>query len=438
LRIGIAEIDYTPEAGLPLMGNFRSDYAARGVHDPLRARALVFEDAAGTRAAILSIDICMLDRAGVALVRDTVRSRCGLSPEHLLVAATHTHSGPAAMRLGSLPKAGDASIARFLSRAAEAVASALDDLRETTLKAGAACEPGLSFNRRLLCTDGLTRMNWERPDPATVVAPRGPIDPHLAVLALERQGRPDALAVNFGLHPAILAGDNWLYSADYPGYLAEAVRRLLGEHVATVFWNGCSGNVNHLDYRDPAQGRGFKEAQRVGYALAVGAVGAVHAAQPVACGPVLVSREMVELTRLRIEDDEARRYREILARTAGTSPGQVDGLPEEYYAATRLAMYEKQDQPDRVEVMAIRLGDVAVVGLPGEVFCELGMDLRRRSPAPHTFLIELANDAIGYLPTREAFDEGGYEPTPGATFYTPDAGEALIASALRQLERLYA
>ena len=85
----------------------------------------------------------------------------------------------------------------------------------------------------------------------------------------------------------------------------------------------------------------------------------------------------------------------------------------------------------------IRLGDAAIVGLPGEVFCEHGFAIKQQSPAKHTFVIELANDAVGYFPTKQAFGEGGYEITPGATNYQPGSGEKLVESAVKQLKALF-
>ena len=117
--------------------------------------------------------------------------------------------------------------------------------------------------------------------------------------------------------------------------------------------------------------------------------------------------------------------------------GQVDGLPEAFFAEMRLAMAAVQDQPDEVEVMTIRLGDVALVGLPGENFCETGLAIKRRSPAAHTFVAGLCGDAIGYLPTREAFDQGGYETTVGSTLYQPGAAERLADAAVEQLRQLF-
>ncbi len=262
LQVGLATVDFTPRPGLPLMGNFRDDYAARGVHDPLCARAAVFADRAGNRAAVLALDLCMVDRDNVALVRQAIGRQSGLAPENVLVHATHTHSAPApndrySFGMDLTPHRAD--VEAMLVKAASAVALAEQDLAEARLSVGYASEDRISFNRRLRRHDGTTQMNWEALSPGfdagEVVGAWGTTDPQVTCLTVERETRPAAVLVNFGLHPAILAGDNWLYSADYPGCLAEALRRTLHPELASLFLNGCCGNVNHVDFRDPIQAR---------------------------------------------------------------------------------------------------------------------------------------------------------------------------------------
>lgn len=438
LNIGLAQVDYTPEIGLPLMGNFRDDYSARGVHDRLYSRALVFQDSAGMKVALLSIDICMVDRDNVALMRRFIASRTDLPSENIIVAATHTHSAPAAMRLGSLPKADDAAIERFLTKAATAAVLANQRIKPSRLAFGTTREERVSFNRRLLCRDGKTHMNWEGLDPEFVTAPLGPVDPQLINLTIEQEGRPVAALVNFALHPAILAGDNWLYSADYPAYLAESLSRLNGDGFITAFFNGCCGNVNHVDYKDTTQGRGYQMTQRVGYMLGVAADEAGRRSVPVEGEELALSSEKVRLKRLKISEDQRKWSEEVLRKAEEHPPsGQVDGLPDEHYALTWLKMQEQQGADDFVEVDVLRIGNLGIVTLPGEIFCEFGLQIKKASPARHTLVIELANDEIGYIPTREAFAQGGYEPTTGSTFYEAGAGEELAASALRQLHKLF-
>jgi neutral ceramidase len=441
MRTGIAAVDYTPPVGLPLMGNLRKEYGSTGVHDPLYAKAIVFADAAGTKAALLAVDVCMLSRDQVSMMRAHIAARCDIPAEHVLIAATHIHSGPATVKLYVCPKADDAAIRAFLTRAAEAVVVANADLQDSTLCAGYAVEDRLSFYRRIRGRDGKCHMNWESIPPELDAGPLGRIDPQIAALAIAREGRPAAVMVNFPLHPAIVDYANDRYSAEYPGFLAEAMRRIEGDHFETLFFNGCCGNINHINHRDPtAPRRGFEMAQRVGYMLAAGVKQAMNRAAGVGDEPVAVSRDWVTLKRLAVSEERYRWSLDALERMKRNPPsGEEDGLPDEYSAETWIEMYRLQNQDDRVEVMVVRVGDVGIVGLPGEVFCEFGVEIKTKSPAPHTLVFELANDAIGYLPTPEAFTQGGgYEVTPGVTRYEKDAGQRLAASALRQLKKLFA
>lgn len=445
LQVGIATVDCTPRAGVPLLGNFRDDYAARGVHDPLLAKAVVLADARGTKAALLSVDVCMLDRRNVARIREGIAAACDVPPAHVLVHATHTHSGPATtdvLDFGVNLSAFQTDIDAFLDKAASAVVRANESLAEASLAIGYAREDRISFNRRLRRKDGTTQMNWEALwpdfDPDDVEGAWGDVDPQVICLVVERDARPAVGVVNFGLHPAILAGDNWLFSADYPGYLAESLHRTVSGDFNCLLANGCCANVNHVDYRDRCQGRGFQMAQRVGYMLGAAAHEAINRRVSLGADAVDVSSDLVSLERIKISDEKRAWCERILEEARRNPPkGSVDGLPESYYASTLLRMYHQQHEPDTAEVMVLRVGEAALVGLPGECFCELGLEIKRRSPARHTLVAGLSNDAIGYIPTRESFPQGGYETLPGSTFYEPGADERLVASALAQLDRLF-
>ena len=190
--------------------------------------------------------------------------------------------------------------------------------------------------------------------------------------------------------------------------------------------------MNHVDYADRIQGRGFKMAQRVGYLVGVAAFEAQARAVPVRGSNISISREMVRLKRFKIRRRGIQhRWSEEVIRKAQESParGQVDGLPDEHYARMWMQMHGVQNEDDFGEVCAVRVGDLGIVTLPGEMFCEFGLQIKKQSPAKHTLVIELANDAMGYFPQSDAFAQGGYQPTPGITLYESNAGEELAASA---------
>ena len=113
-----------------------------------------------------------------------------------------------------------------------------------------------------------------------------------------------------------------------------------------------------------------------------------------------------------------------------------DRIPERAYpkirARTHLQLHAQGRASAPVEVQVLRIGDLALCGIPAEYFVEYGLQLRQRSPARHTFVVELANDCIGYVPTPEAFDEGGYEGTSAR--FTRETGQVLADAALELLQ----
>ena len=441
LKIGIASVNYNPEVGLDLVGNYRGDdYASRGVHDSLYAKALVASDDRGNKAAILSIDICILSKEPVMFMREYIAANSDIKPENIMIMATHTHSGPPSEL--TAPKAKE-----YLTRAANAVLAANNNLKSTVVSVGRSEESRISHNRRLRCIDGTTHMCWEKFEPGYVVEPWGTIDPEVITLSFEQDGKPTGSLTNFGCHATTLTGDNWLYTADYPGYLSEAIKKVKGSDFMSIFCNGCCGNVTQVDYRVGFPST-YQECQRIGYILAVAALEAIKSAVPVATDKIAVSREMVPINRINISDEQLAWAGKLMKKVEkeGMPPIQKDGMPDAYYAKEWIQLRKEQDIVDSAEVMVIRIGDIAFAGLPGEMFNEFGKDIKAKSPCRNTIVTGLTNDERAYFPTEVSFTQGpkgftpyitGYETTPGSTLYEPGSGEKLAASAVRQLNILF-
>jgi neutral ceramidase len=441
LLIGIAEVNYTPAVGLDMAGNYRgNDYASRGVHDSLYARALVAANSKGNKLALLTLDICYIPKENIDLMRAFIASKTSIKAADIMIMATHTHSGPVSEP--SSPHVQD-----YLSKAASAVVSADAQLRQSVLSVGRSTENRISHNRRLKCIDGTTHMCWEKLAPGFVIEPWGPIDPEVITINISQQGKPKGVIVNFACHATTLTGNNWLYSADYPGYMVEAIQRVKGKDFKPMFFNGCSGNVTQVDYKIGFPDT-YQECQRIGYMLGVAALEAMSHQQPVASDILKVSREMVPIKHITISDEQLNWAKNILVKIEkeGMPPLQADGIPDAQYAKDWVAMYATQNQVDSLEVMVVRIGDMAFVGLPGEIFTEFGMAIKSASPCKNTLVMGLSNDEKGYFPTKISFTQGpkgftpmitGYETTPGSTKYEIGAGEKLTASAIRQLKALF-
>lgn len=441
IRIGLAEVNYKPDVGLDLVGNYRGDdYASRGIHDSLYAKALVAEDKRGEKVAVLSIDICMLPKDVVDFMREYIASNSNIRAENVMIMATHTHSGPK-------PDLNNPGSKEFLIRAAGAVLTANGRLLPTRISAGRSQESRISHNRRLRAKDGTTHMCWEKLEPGYIIEPWGSIDPDVITLTFEQEGKETGVLVNFGCHATTLTGNNWLYSADYPGYLAESIKRVNGKDYISMFCNGCCGNVTQVDYRIGFPDT-FQECQRIGYILGVSAMEAMQNSVPLEGNIVAASREMVPLDRINISDERlewAKKLMKIVEKE-GMPPIQADGMPDAYYAKSWIEMREKQDIIDSAEVMVIRIGDLAFVGLPGEIFNEFGIDIKAKSPCRNTIVAGNTNDKRAYFPTKVSFTQGpegftpyitGYETTPGSTLYEIGSGEKLAESAINQLNKIF-
>jgi len=374
----------------------------------------------------------------VRRVREDVERRCGLRPGQIMVAATHTHSGPAVEAVAG-PDESAAVIEHVLPGMVESCVKAFRSRRAMRLWAGAARGEGIFFNRRLLLKDGRTVMNWTLPPADTIDRPLGPVDGEIGVLlAGDDRDRPAVVVANAALHAAVMAGDNRLLGPDWPGCFCRAVEQAFGPGTQAMFLQGAEGNVNHIDATDRLQGRGFKEAERIGAAVALAAASARFDAEPVA-GPVAWSSEVVDLPPRRITGEEQARAAALVSASAGAGkpPGQIDGIPDLLFARDQLELANRT-QPYAAEVQVFRIGDVAIVGLPGEFFVELGLEIKNASPARITLVVGLAGGSVGYVPTPEAFKQGGYEPTPWRySKLAPESGAICVGSAVRQLECVF-
>jgi neutral ceramidase len=425
LQAGAARANITPHVGIALDGNVRND-VSQGTHDELYARALVLENH-GKKIALVSCDLC-----GVSFeVTDPVRqelARDGFMLEGVWIWGTHTHSGPSILGLHTpIDPAYNAHLVRKL---VGLVREANRNLEPARFGVGKGFEDTVAFNRRLLVADGTTAMNWEDLSSREVQKPLGPIDPELIVLRFESlTGKPIATIVNYALHPAILAGDNLLFSGDWPGYMSRFIERNWGGEV--LFANGATGNINHIDYKNPKQGRGFREAKRIGTILGATAIAALNRIFVLDEDPAL--RAQCAKVRLDFRNISQQELEWAQETSRGLERGRlnlVDGVPDEYYALEILSLWERKQKEGKVkaQVGSIRLGDFYLFSMGAELFVEFGLALKEKLPC---IPIAYCNEYLGYIPTKSAFTEGGYEPrTASWSMLEKAAGDKLVEAAL--------
>ncbi|MDO8543236.1 MAG: hypothetical protein Q7S40_22600 [Opitutaceae bacterium] len=432
LRVGQAAVDITPPAGMPFQVPQRPPFpviAAAGTHDPLHAKAVVFESG-GVKAAIVACDLTSIPVHISAAARAQAAKISGVPAENVMVTATHTHTGPNIRpRFFANPSAEQKkTAAEYLERLprliAEAVQRAGQNLVEARLHATIAEVPGVAFNRRFLMKDGTVVSNPAKGQDellVNVVRPAGPTDPSMPMLYAETsKGEPLATLINFALHLDTTGGLE--YSADFPYEISKILADVKGPGMLTQFTIGAAGNINHyylLDPKKPRRTKGFQEAARIGALVAAEVVRGYQRLQPIAAAPLKVSREIV---RLLVLEGKA----PALAKQFGNRP--------EFHDGELMVKLVDGKYTFEAEVMVITVGDeLAFVGLPGEMFVELGLAIKQNSPYQFTFINSLANGAIGYVANRKATREGAYGAAPASTRSNPGSGEALVDSAVRQL-----
>lgn len=427
LRVGTAATDITPRLGVGITGYFNDRHAA-DIHDPVRAKALVIESGR-ERVALVVCDVIALLAGDVKRAKAIAAERTGLAPDHVMIAATHTHYGPATITVFNTER-DDAYCDFMVHRIADALTLAEARLQPAALGWGAGEVIGESFNRRWLLKDGRVVMNPGHLNPERVHA-MGPMDPQVGLLAaMKPEGRPAAAVMNFTLH---YVGGPYhdQISADYFGAATAALPRMWGDDFLALLANGACGDINNCDWdrRAPAYPYPFYQAERVGNVVAAEAYKTWRRiwdyTEEAAVGASLAE---VPFTRRDPTDEQRREMTELLA-----GEPQPDNPRWMYAQEYQRVMARPPQWP--VPIQALRVGDVGIVGLPGEVFVEIGLAIKEQSPFPLTMVVELANDYAGYIPTDKALGEGSYETELGTNSLAAAGTEGLWVETAVELLR---
>ena len=435
LRFGraIVLITPTPETG-----------GVKPVLDPIHAKAAVMEKD-GTTAAIVVLDLPVVNRAVVKAVRQRAEESTGIPGGHIMISATHTHTGltPGWAGASSFPalfppkegkEAEEATryTAFLIESTTEAIRRAHEDLQPARVSAAIGHEDTLPFNRRFRMKDGTVVFNPGIGNP-NIVRPVGPIDPSVPVVLFENtEGEPLATLVNYALHLDTVGGN--VYSADYPYEMGRALAAAKGPDMMTMFSIGTAGNINHINVNGPKKQKGAQEAARIGTVLAGEVLRTYRKLEVLDPGALRVTIETVPLPPVELQPGDIEKARSLAKREDAGGPKL--NLLERVFAQRVFFAEQQKGRPLDVEVQVIALGnDLAWVGLPGEVFVEIGLAIKSGSPFRFTVIHELAYDWIRYVPNRKGLQEGSYEATN--TRCGPGCGEALADAAIRGLLELH-
>lgn len=427
MQVGFSSTDITPPVGAHIPGGY-APVPAQGVRDPLEVTAAVLASDQVT-LAVVGVDAVSLSTEDVLAARELAEQLSGVPAAHILVAASHTHSGgPANDVLGT------DSDPHYRQHIVRQIASAVAEARRCAVPAQLAWASGraegLAWNRRWVLRDGSHRTHADPTDPE-VVGRAGPDDPQVLLLAArDLDGRLLGFVGNFTCHTTVMGGA--LFSACYPGAWRRLLHRLTGG--VLVFLNGAMGDVTQVNKLSDLPQKGPEAVERIARALTGESLKLLADMRWHPDPPLGVTSEVLAIL-FRVPDaQQLAADRALLA--ANPWPSRE---PEVIMARERVLLQEYIDRVGtaRCEVKCMRIGDLAIASSPGQMFCEFGLQTKQRSPFPHTMFVSLANGNIGYIPTAEAMRRGGYEPTLcRGSRSAPEAGEMIVEAALRGLQAL--
>jgi hypothetical protein len=438
LRAGAAAADITPKLFPLNMPGGHSANMASSAHDPLHARTMVLDD------GVTKLSMTVVDNLGAGPdvldeAKDIASKQTGIPVDKMLISSTHSHTA-GALNTRTEPAAAYRKL--FVEGVADSIIKAHVALRPAAI--GAAAHPLAEevFNRRWYLKPGKMPLNpYGKLDtvkmnpgtsPDVLDHPAGPTDPDITIISVQDlKKKPIALFANYSLHyvgglpPAQI-------SADYFGEFARLMpSRVRGdENFVAMMSNGASGDINNIPFgitRPPREP--FEQIRLVaGKAADTAWLTQRKIEQHRPDARLGMLQRSITLKYRRPTAEQVAAAKEVVAIKDEETIEKLPRLAKNYAGSTIAAA--------EVIIQAIRIGDLAVCGIPFETFVETGLDLKKRSPFPQTMVIGLANGRHGYLPTPEQHALGGYETWLGTNVVQEDASVILTNNLLEMLAEL--
>ncbi|WP_158858539.1 neutral/alkaline non-lysosomal ceramidase N-terminal domain-containing protein [Lunatibacter salilacus] len=445
-RAGAALSVISPKIGSSINGNFQ-DGQVRHIRDDTHARALVLDDGE-SKVAFVTLDLCMAYRETMDEAKIRAREFTSIPVENMLISATHTHSGGTACSVFQSDP--DPDYLTFLAeRAADAIIRANNNLEPAKIGWGIGHEPGQVFNRRWKMKPGTVSTNpfggedQVRMNPGIgnpdLLEPAGPTDPEVPIVSVQSlDGNPIALMANYSLHYVGGTGGGEI-SADYFGMFAKRITQMVAADqqspsFVAMLSNGTSGDINNINFggKPSAPMPPYSKMEIVANTLAAEAFKVYQSIQYREWVPLAVKQTEISLGVRKPNPEELLRAEKIMSEAKG--PNMVSR--EEVYARETVLIKDFPDQKNII-LQAVQLGDLAITAIPCEVFVEIGLEIKKKSPFGTTFNISLANGYNGYLPTPQHHAWGGYETWRARSSYLEvDASNKITDTVMDLLNQL--
>ena len=456
LYAGFSRVNITPPLGTEIVGYFQARYAS-GVLDELEINALAL--AAGEdKVVLMSADLCFINKSEQESICESVCKATGLKKDQIVIHSTHTHTGPVVNQSGTNgmlantdAETESAKLVREYGRMlcrkfADAAVMALADLKPAKMGWAVGHAPNIAFVRRFRMKDGKVRTNPGVGNP-DILHPIGDVDERVNVLRFDREGAPTIVLANMGCHPDVVGGD--LISADWPAMFRRRLEKAL-DNVKALFFNGAQGDVNHVnvyakggDHNDMFHDfddvdRGYGHARHMGNVMAAAVLQVYDKVNYTDVDSIRSKITTIQVPSNMPKPEDmplARKYNDL--HNAGKDneiPFEGMELTTVVAEARRMIRLEHGPESFPMDITAVAVGNIAMVGIPGEPFNGVGIGLKKAQGWDLVLPCCLCNGSEGYFPMQDAYDEGGYEAR--SSRFKAGTAERLIEEGTALLDTL--
>ena len=374
LQAGAAKVIITPQTPIPMSGYGGRNEPFKGVHDDVYARIVVFNDGKN-KAAIISAEIVGISNTFWQEVTEAIEKKYGIKKEFVFLCAVHNHNGPSTNVYNESNTPGVHAYTKELKdKLLATTGMALKNMVPVNIGVGKGqCK--MNINRR--AQNGKGQISLGR-------NPYGPCDQEVGVLRIEdKAGKPVSIIMNWPCHATVLGPKNYMISGDWPGAASQYVEKEFSDNFVAPVTIGASGDINpiygpHIDFESNSAYAFGREA--IGEDLAKESMRVAKEMKTFSSGMINATQRIVSIPSK--ENEVPGRFQQPNSSQAGTL---------------------------QIRLSAMRIGNIILTGVSGEVFNEISVKMRKQSPYTNTFMITHCNGSSGYLVTEVAYGEGGYE-----------------------------
>ncbi len=431
--VGFGEGDITPLDSVPLQGyGNHAERMSTGILSYLYSHALVVRDGAGNTAVIISVDSACVTTDLCKNLRNDIESATKIPYENILITSIHQHSTPDPV-CGTVSSSADYK-RLFLKNTVKAVEKALDDLAPCEIYINTVETESLNFVRNYIMNDGTICGDGYGSSASGYKAHESEADRNLQLIKFVREGQTtqkgkeakDIILANFWTHPHSGANDNYYNAhADAPGIFRDAVEKKTKAHV--MYINGAGANINQVSrFADENK---YSDYKARGEALARYAIDAEDSYTKVNAGTVKTTIQTVDcendhsMDHLLADAQKVYNYWKSTNNSTDAMKQTTNKNIHSVYHAEAIVTKVSQPATQKLDMVAISFGDIAICGGPYEMYDTNGVQVKEGSPMKMTFLCNMANGSIGYIPSQWGYDKGCY--SADITKVAPGSGEKL-------------